>query len=1090
MIRRAATLVLSMFALASAASAGTISVPAGGDFQAALNSAQPGDTILLAAGATYRGNFVLPAKGGTAVITIRSGAADASLPPAGTRITPAYAAALPKLQSASGAMPALATAPSASYYTIQFVEFLPNPSGTGAMVELGSAESTQNSLSVVPHDLVIDRCYLHSSADVPQLRGIALNSGKTTIRDSYIAEIKYAGQDSQAIAGWNGPGPFTILNNYLEAAGENFLMGGSTMYIPNVTPTGITFRNNYCTKQTAWRGSSWTVKNIFELKHAQDVVVEGNTFENNWLAAQPGYAIVLTPRNQYGDNSWTVVQRVAFTNNLVRHVSSVFNILGWDNNATSQQTNHITIRNNVFEDVDGGAWGGSGRLMLISDAADITLDHNTSFNGGSAIYAYGGLSTRLVFTNNIVNAATYGIIGDSCGEGNGSISTYFTDGTFQQNLFVATTKASVYPSMSAFPSDMGAVGFVNMGGGDYHLASSSPYRGQATDGSDPGANVDTLNAALGGASGGTGGTSGGGTGGTGGTGGSGGTGGGSTASWLPSPWTNADIGAAGARGSATYTSGTFTQAGAGADVWATADSFNFTYRPLVGDGQIVARVASLQNTNTYAKAGVMVRAALDAGAANALLSVKPGGGIEFLARTAAGTPTVWGNGGTGSAPVWLRLARAGATLTASQSADGASWTTIGTATVPMAASVYVGLAVCSHDTGALNTAAFGSVSVTDASGTSSTTAGLADGDIGAVGPAGTVAFANGVYTVKGAGADIWGAADAFHFAAQSLVGDGQVTARVASVQNTDALAKAGVMIRAGTAAGAAHVLLDVKPGGGLELLVRSADGGSTSYAAGGTGSAPVWLRLARTGGTVVASTSADGKAWTTIGTVSATLPSTTLAGVAVCSHTTALLNTSSFDNVSVTKAAAAAEVVVYAGDIASASLHGNWKKTSDSTAAGGKKLSNSNAGWSSTSAPLAQPADYVDVTFKAAAATPYTVWLRMKAASNDKYNDSAWVQFSDALVDGAKAYPIGSATGLMVNLENCSNCGVSGWGWQNTAYWLSQATTVSFASSGTHTLRLQVREDGVQVDQIVLSPRKYSSAAPGAVKNDTTIVAK
>ena len=78
----------------------------------------------------------------------------------------------------------------------------------------------------------------------------------------------------------------------------------------------------------------------------------------------------------------------------------------------------------------------------------------------------------------------------------------------------------------------------------------------------------------------------------------------------------------------------------------------------------------------------------------------------------------------------------------------------------------------------------------------------------------------------------------------------------------------------------------------------------------------------------------------------------------------------------------------------------------------------------------------------------------------------------------------------MVNLENCSGCGVSGWGWQNTAYWLSQATTFTFPTSGSHTLRIQVREDGVAFDQIVLSPQVYLTSAPGPVSNDTTIVAK
>jgi hypothetical protein len=87
-------------------------------------------------------------------------------------------------------------------------------------------------------------------------------------------------------------------------------------------------------------------------------------------------------------------------------------------------------------------------------------------------------------------------------------------------------------------------------------------------------------------------------------------------------------------------------------------------------------------------------------------------------------------------------------------------------------------------------------------------------------------------------------------------------------------------------------------------------------------------------------------------------------------------------------------------------------------------------------------------------------------------------------------YPIGSTTGLLVNLEPCNSCGVSGWGWQNGAYWLTQATTVSFAASGRHTIRVQVREDGAQIDQIVLSPAQYLQAAPGPVKGDSTIVPK
>lgn len=186
--------------------------------------------------------------------------------------------------------------------------------------------------------------------------------------------------------------------------------------------------------------------------------------------------------------------------------------------------------------------------------------------------------------------------------------------------------------------------------------------------------------------------------------------------------------------------------------------------------------------------------------------------------------------------------------------------------------------------------------------------------------------------------------------------------------------------------------------------------------------------------------------------------------------------------------AAAPELVLYSAD--ATNLHGTWTRVPDATAAGGQYLSTPDAGWSSVNAPLAAPNDYFDVAFTAPASTAYHVWFRMRATANSKYNDSAWVQYSDAVSNGAAVYALGSANALLLNLENCAGCGDSGWGWKDGAYWLSQASTIQFSSSGPHTMRVQVREDGVQIDQIVLSPANYLSSAPGATMNDATIVPK
>jgi hypothetical protein len=185
------------------------------------------------------------------------------------------------------------------------------------------------------------------------------------------------------------------------------------------------------------------------------------------------------------------------------------------------------------------------------------------------------------------------------------------------------------------------------------------------------------------------------------------------------------------------------------------------------------------------------------------------------------------------------------------------------------------------------------------------------------------------------------------------------------------------------------------------------------------------------------------------------------------------------------------DIVVYANDIPAAALHGTWSKAEDPTSPGTVKLSTTNTGFAAPSAPLAAPTHYVDVPFTPVANVPYTLWLRLKALNDEKWNDAVWVQFSGAYADGTPVFPVNSTSGLLVNLATDSTAtSVRNWGWQNGAYWLSQPATFTFPAGGTQTLRIQVREDGVQLDQIVLSPSKYLSSPPGGPTNDATIVAK
>lgn len=491
-----------------------ISVNSGGDFQAALNAAQPGDIIQLQAGATFTGNFVLPNKSGTGWIYIRS-SAHASLPAPGTRVTPSQAGLMPKVVTNNSA-PALTTATAAHHYRFVGIEISSSASLTYNVITLEG--SPQTSTAQVPTDLVFDRCYIHGNATGNVRRGIALNSARTSIVDSYLSQFHEVGADSQAIGGWNGPGPFKIVNNYLEGAGENILFGGSDPAISGLVPADIEIRRNHFFKPLSWKvgdpsyaGIHWSVKNIFELKNARRVLAEGNILENNWVDGQAGMAILFTVRNQDGNCSWCAVEDVTFQKNILRNTVGGFNISGTDDNYVSQQTSRILVRDNVVYGVSGRTF----QFLNIPSAnrpggiLDLVVDHNTT-RAGSAVVTLGDSTLaddrhqNPILRNNIFERGEYGVFGGGVGEGTVALNTYTTNYTFAKNVIVGAS-ASAYPSQSCapastcYPAALDDVGFVDWRNGDYRLASTSPYNNAGTDGKDLGADVDAVLSATAGA---------------------------------------------------------------------------------------------------------------------------------------------------------------------------------------------------------------------------------------------------------------------------------------------------------------------------------------------------------------------------------------------------------------------------------------------------------------------------------------------------------------------------------------------------------------------------------------------------------------
>jgi hypothetical protein len=598
--------------LPATAAAATRTVCASGcmysDLQAAIDAAVPGDTLLLRAGETFHGNFTLPAKSGTSWITIRSDASDSQLPADGVRLVPSDRSGgntsrslLPRLVGLGGALittPVVETKPGAHNYRLEFLEI------DETLVQLGDG-----SAATPPSDIILDRDYLHGHPTKGMKRGVSLNGVRCDVINSYIADIKAVNADSQGIAGWNGAGPFKIINNYIEAGAENILFGGSDPGVANLIPSDITVSRNYLTRPIAWRnpimatpasvsasattggsltagahyfrvvavlytdsvsavsvpskevsattvasgavrvswagvsgadnyriyhgtaagaesryveiaasstaytytgsaeksgsppttGTPWVVKNNFELKNAQRVTVDGNVMENTWLAGQYGYAVVLTPRNSENRAPWSTVKDVTITNNIIRHAAGVFNIANRDDVYPSGPTTNVSVRNNLFYDIDNYTYGGGAKAILIGGGpTPVTFDHNTFVHVNSSfLYAYGPYTMNsFTFTNNLTRHFEYGIMGENTSPGNLTIQTFFPGSNITCNA-IAGANPKVYPTKNAYPTvDAWTASFANFAGGDYRVVSTSAIYTPGCIDPIPGADVDKVNAAA------------------------------------------------------------------------------------------------------------------------------------------------------------------------------------------------------------------------------------------------------------------------------------------------------------------------------------------------------------------------------------------------------------------------------------------------------------------------------------------------------------------------------------------------------------------------------------------------------------------
>lgn len=532
-----------------------ILVPAGANLGDALRSAHCGDTLLLQAGATFNGNYGLPAKpcDDQHWIVIRTSAPDSALPAEGKRISPCYSgvSSLPgrpsfNCASATKVMARIVATNggpitfhnAANHYRLGPGLEITRPLNTVGFTDLISTSGAANSI-------VVDRDWIHGVPQYDTMRGVMLSGiTRAAVVDSYLNDFHCAATigdcaDSQAITGGTGDYPqgiWKIHDNFLEAAAETILFGGSARN--SVTPGDIEISNNHMFKPMTWMPGqpgfvarpntnssvctktpgycAFVVKNLFELKNAQRVLLDGNILENCWAGfSQYGYAILVNGLNIANATlSYISVMDVTIRYNRSSHTASVFVLA--DPGPDTLPIGKFSIHDNVFDDVspkyqNGETIGGFSEYTYCSSSpcknGNISINHNTVLMSQpnkwfAVVGAVTGPIPNWTYTNNIVSVnsgiSVINVGSNGCASGQktnaSKIAACFSPFTMTHNALIGGS--GTWPAGNHFPTSPSAAKFVNYNngnGGNYALLSSSPYHNAGTDGKDLGANIGAVN---------------------------------------------------------------------------------------------------------------------------------------------------------------------------------------------------------------------------------------------------------------------------------------------------------------------------------------------------------------------------------------------------------------------------------------------------------------------------------------------------------------------------------------------------------------------------------------------------------------------
>lgn len=454
---------------------------------------------------------------GTGIIQIETASYN-SLPAPGTRVTPSYAGYMPTLIAMAAYNTALEARAAAHHYRFVGFRFRADTTApTFALVVLGINPDTGYGYGVAedyPDYITFDRCYGYGLTNGQLKHAFIIGGRHIEVVDCDIRNIVKDQDDNQAIVAWTGAGPYRVVNNFLSARTENVMFGGDNA-IGEQDPADLEFRRNYVYKDPAWEGNG-NVKNLLEFKNMRRALVEGNVFENTWGGGQ-STAIVMTPRNETGEDPTASVQDITFRYNKLINVCGGFNNPGGSYQSPPvvvERAKNIYIYNNLQQGGQGGypffRIRNDGNDPYVYGVDDLRIYHNTFLDAGSSLIslsAAGGwtkaLAVKLIFTDNIVDQGVYGVWGEGISPNaydctavlNGLCNTWNWD----RNAVLNATEYFINWPNTNWTETTTGIGFVNYPD-DCTLAPSSPYKAgnarQASDGTDLGCNISALNEAI------------------------------------------------------------------------------------------------------------------------------------------------------------------------------------------------------------------------------------------------------------------------------------------------------------------------------------------------------------------------------------------------------------------------------------------------------------------------------------------------------------------------------------------------------------------------------------------------------------------